>query len=909
MNVEWVVRDQFSPPLPQPRYLIPRALVGFLVVTTLVATIVSIVSTTVSNAGRPAVPIPASGHISYVTPSATLKALPVSAALSSTPSEIDFKAGTCIEQRSCVAVAAYTATTLILDASIQGIWQPERVIALTGLPKNTSTFSVNVVACSSIHDCWIGGDVFEGDRPYESPIEPFFARVTDMASAHAWLHPMNPRSAGSVVESLACPIPGECLGTYISVILSKDFWSISNASIVRVSSYGITLVKNFPQTSSLALSCTTMRDCVVATAQQNTVKRPVELFHLINGRIVLWQSQKSPFGTEGAVSVNDLKCFASGCMALECDQQSTSMVMARISQGGVVAVHEVPDGGQSSSCSDAVGGNQPVSWMPNNVQLWCASSTTCTAAELQDLLFATWKEGRWSVTHVGSPLVAPNSNTFSATFACDQALECVGDSQQPLIAAGGTNSQFAVPLPTTFSTSENYTSLYSEFGAGWHDQTTVTAPPIPRTGNFEVSSVSCSPVVCALGGDYVDRAGYLEPFVANTVNGRWSGVQPLPDVSRWNAGGAASISDVACSGSGCTAVGNYTTADGLSEGFGVILTRRSWQPPLQWIPNERSEDATSTLTEVFCAQEGECVALGTAEALQSGSIASGNYNFTGSEEEWSESRGQWTTTKTTVGTGGFMSLSPCETGCTLNEPDVRLPAGTDPFSWFAGTYSNPYVNGSFLINGVTGIGCDDDGLCVEAANGGVASSGGDQAGESVMIIDNAEPGTFDRLPGLDTLEKHEGVTTSAENVSALACAAGTCTVVGTIGLNDGNSETYWSTWNGDAWSKVRILKGITPDQSLSVTSRTEDLSCFGAGKCVLVGSSEFLGPNVYSVESHGVWSAPRPIPTSPHGDRADQQPYVACTSFGRCTIASSISGSGSVSPAVLVFGALAGGTS
>ena len=87
-------------------------------------------------------------------------------------------------------------------------------------------------------------------------------------------------------------------------------------------------------------------------------------------------------------------------------------------------------------------------------------------------------------------------------------------------------------------------------------------------GDAEVDEVSCASAGnCAAGGDYTDRDGHGQVFVAAERNGRWSKAIEVPGLAALNAGGNAEFDSVSCPSPGhCTAAGIYRHSGHL-QGF------------------------------------------------------------------------------------------------------------------------------------------------------------------------------------------------------------------------------------------------------------------------------------------------------------------------------------------------------
>jgi len=87
----------------------------------------------------------------------------------------------------------------------------------------------------------------------------------------------------------------------------------------------------------------------------------------------------------------------------------------------------------------------------------------------------------------------------------------------------------------------------------------------------KVQAVSCvSPGYCAAGGDYFDRRGHAQGFLAVERNGRWGKAAGVPGLGALNKGAVAEVDGVSCASAGnCAAGGSYTEGLVTSQGFVV----------------------------------------------------------------------------------------------------------------------------------------------------------------------------------------------------------------------------------------------------------------------------------------------------------------------------------------------------
>ena len=131
-------------------------------------------------------------------------------------------------------------------------------------------------------------------------------------------------------------------------------------------------------------------------------------------------------------------------------------------------------------------------------------------------------------------------------------------------------------------------------------------------GNAEVYSVSCgSAGNCAAGRDYAVR-GSRQGFVASQKNGRWGRAVGVPGLAALNKGGHAHVSSVSCGSAGsCAAGGDYQDRRGFSQGFVAAGRSGAWDKAIE-VPGlgALNTDLNAFVSSVSCAPAGSCAAGG-----------------------------------------------------------------------------------------------------------------------------------------------------------------------------------------------------------------------------------------------------------------------------------------------------------
>jgi hypothetical protein len=103
------------------------------------------------------------------------------------------------------------------------------------------------------------------------------------------------------------------------------------------------------------------------------------------------------------------------------------------------------------------------------------------------------------------------------------------------------------------------------------------------SGEAFVSSVSCASAGnCAAGGTYTDHHGHRQGFVAAERDGVWGAAAGVPGLGALNKGGNASVSSVSCASPGnCAASGDYTDRSGSYQGFVATESNGRWGTAIQ----------------------------------------------------------------------------------------------------------------------------------------------------------------------------------------------------------------------------------------------------------------------------------------------------------------------------------------
>ena len=250
----------------------------------------------------------------------------------------------------------------------------------------------------------------------------------------------------------------------------------------------------------------------------------------------------------------------------------------------------------------------------------------------------------------------------------------------------------------------------------------------------DLLTVSCALAAnCAVVGNYTDKEGSQQGFVADERNGRWGKAIELPGLGALNKGGFADIFSVSCGAAGrCVAVGDYVDGNGSGQGFVADERNGRWgkaiEPPRLKVLNGGSGGGNAEVDTVSCASAGNCAAVGSVgDPYSSGFVVS-------------EKNGVWGKA-TIIGLGG-------------------------------------------RISGADSVSCASPGNC--AVGGDYSNASGSTAQGWVAVERNGRWGKSIDVPGLKALNQGEGA-----SVSSMSCpSAGSCVGGGTYTDGSGHSEGF-----------------------------------------------------------------------------------------------------------------------
>ncbi len=862
----------------------PWSLTGLVAVSALVAAVVSYTPAWDGIMVFPPAPTPPPMSAATTTVGAQPAVLTADQAFLEGPTTPTVSAATCLPDTSCVAAAmTWQPRGVDLVRVLPGIGDAVEHVRVEGLPAGMTIRGIRTIVCRSVTDCWLGGAASRG--PYVWRYWPFLAHVQHGVATATLLRAAVPGTDQGVVTKIACPTEASCIATGLSAGAAG-----TEIAFVATLAGGHWLVTDrVANATSSATSCSST-GCHVLVAGKAGRHLFARMLDLGAHRAVVRRIALDPrIGWDPLVPALD--CTASGCAAIECglEGQVTDAPadLATYPASGPATFRRVPTRAQNA-CSFGSSGDPLRMPVPTH-QLFCATVARCTVVALGTLETVRWDGARWSDdTVVGSPPTGGTQNTSAGTLSCESAQECVGTATFPVVPQP-QDANFSIPgVDVIGNPSIESTDVFLD--GSWTGEYAVVGSRPFFPGDVQVNAMSCSTSTCALGGYYTDRYGYEQAFVAEGTGARWGALTALPQVVAWNAGHAAAIVSVACAGTTCDAVGNYTDASSLPQGFAVTYQDGSWQQPATLAG--ASGSFSGQLDDVRCAQQGDCVAMGSEEFLTSGTLLSSNYQYSGEQVLWAQRQGAWGSTTLVDLWSMLQHCGNRAIPCTIPVSGVPTPPGVVADAWDNGIFYVPLSGGTLQLSNPLQTTCEPDGLCVEVAQMDQPSSQTSASDDQVVVIQDQLGSGFSELPGLVQLEHRLHASTSSVTLAGASCAAGSCTVAGSLSLGQfGDSITVASTWRDGRWGPLTVLRGLSVDTAGTLGSppRAGYLSCYGPGDCVLVGSTRGHDPQLAVVVEHdGRFGAVRREPVAAAWGGllgAVGGPVVSCAADGTCTIA------------------------
>ncbi len=355
----------------------------------------------------------------------------------------------------------------------------------------------------------------------------------------------------------------------------------------------------------------------------------------------------------------------------------------------------------------------------------------------------------------------------------------------------------------------------------------------------EVNAVSCvSPGYCAAGGDYGDRRGHTQGFLAVERNGRWGTAAGVPGLQALNMGGFAEVLSVSCSSAGnCAAGGQYSNGPGGVDVREFVVSERNgrWGTATQIRgPGGLNAGPDGNDMSLSCGSAGNCAA--------GGEYVDGAGRYQGFVV--TERNGRWDKA------AGVPGLGALNAGGSAEVDDVSCASAG---SCSAGGFyrDRRRLEQGFVVTerngrwgkatGVPGLGVLNAGgdagvFSVSCASAGNCAAGGRYTASQhrwqgfVVTERNGRWGKATEVPGLGAL--NAGGFAELDEVSC--ASAGNCAAGGSYQDAPDEDQGFVVSERNGRWGKATPIPGL---QALNTAgdAQVSSVSCGPAGNCAAGG--------------------------------------------------------------------------
>jgi hypothetical protein len=398
------------------------------------------------------------------------------------------------------------------------------------------------------------------------------------------------------------------------------------------------------------------------------------------------------------------------------------------------------------------------------------------------------------------------------------------------------------------------------------------------TQNAPYAAIACpttnSCTAVGPGGFLLDTAVQVagRPTVISETDGAWTSRSPLPLPAGASSQAAkgSSVSAVSCfAPDDCSAVGGYATPGGFIRTLVETETSGIWTPSSVPLPGNANEEGT--FTSLWCASQGNCVALGF--------YGGGNATSIG-DMVATESSGSWSPAVTLPRSSSPAVVLPVSIACASSSVCTAVGVGlvrgnverTYAWSESAGTWSRPAAlpspRGLDLVG--LSLACPSATTCLLAGEL-IGARGTDP------VVSTETAGSWSRPHRIAF--PHLTPATNGGTLDSIACASGTCEAVGSFTRSDRKGDEGAAvTWIGGTWSSVGLVHGVVSDNRAAAHSLLSAVACADPTTCVAIGAgsltidrrplSDAFAATLVPVRSVGVPDAPLGVIGMPRLDGA-----------------------------------------
>jgi hypothetical protein len=709
----------------------------------------------------------------------------------------------CVSAGNCSAGGYYSDSSgdeqAFAATQTDGTWGAAEEVPGTAALNTGGFAQVTSVSCVSAGNCGAGGFYLEVGTDDQ---QAFVASETNGTWGNAEEVPgtASLNSLGyAQVNSVSCASAGNCSagGFYADnpggqspfVVTETDgSWGtaqeVPGAAAVNVSVAEV-----------LSVSCASAGNCIAAGYYTGATGEEV-----ISQQAFVADETNGTWGTLGKVS---------GTAALNAGgAQATSVSCASVGNCSVGGSFTDDDGNQQAFVAGETNG------------AWGRAGEVPGSAALNGGVLAqvTWV----SCASAGNCLAGGqdvDSSSTSQAFVAAEASGTWGTGQDiPGLAAlntGGRAQVNAVSCPSAGNCSaggffvdnvgNQHGFVAAEKNGSWGTARESPGANLNADGYAQVTSIACASAGnCSAGGQYADKSGDGQAFVANETNGVWRTGKKVTGAAGFNAGDHAVVTSVSCASAGnCGAAGSYLDASGFQQVFVVNETNGVWGSA-QEIPGTAALNTGgfAQVTSVSCASAGNCSAGG----YYRGSNATQRAFVVG------ETNGAWGTAAQVSGTG-------------TGQAQVNAVS--------CGSAGNCTAGGSYLLSG--------------------------EPVAFVVAETNGTWGSKMQVPGSKAFKQ------GAAAVETIWCAsAGNCSAGGyyTQFTNTYTTQAFVVTETNGTWNSAIKVPGTGVLNAAGYAVVTS-VSCTAAGDCSAGGyyfdSSQYREAFVVN-QANGTWASAEQVP-------------------------------------------------
>ena|GEM_PF-1340421 len=542
------------------------------------------------------------------------------------------KAISCAATSACAAVGTGSGGTAQswMITELSGGWLLSEVAP--PLPVGSSQTNLGDVSCIST-TCVAVGSYRNSGGVYQPLVERW--------NGSTWAVQLAPNpsegSAQSAMLSVSCSATTFCLAVgeaankpFAERYSSTEGWKILSAP----NPSGATSAK------LASVSCPTSTLCMAVGASSEKAGAEKTLAESWNGSALSVTSSPNPTEAKGYVNFTGVSCrSSSACTAV-------GYYASKVDGGVAVELKTLAESWNGGAWTLQATPNPSASQQSGLLDVSCASSTSCvgvglaapgTAGETKVTLAETWNGSAWSTQSTFNP--APLTEDELKDVSCLRTTVCFGvgrnryrknsfietwsgGSWQLLQNVAGEIKGISCPLGSSFCAVVGKTDagtpqswMISEFQGGW--LVLEAAPPNPAGGiEATLNDVSCTQTACSAVGSYRNSEGLFRPLIERWNGSAWS-LQEAPNPIEGSAQNA--MLGVSCAETVCFAVGYSSEKPGSEKALVENWDGSSWS--IGAIPTPADALGYVNLNSISCLSPRACSAGGYYASGLSGGVA------------------------------------------------------------------------------------------------------------------------------------------------------------------------------------------------------------------------------------------------------------------------------------------------